>query len=119
MSTHLLQRVAELLKRELGEAIRREIPVSDGGLISVNSVEVSGDLRLATAYVSVLGGSDQKKRSLALLEHHRSRLQDHISRTVILKYTPVLTFTQDDSVERGDRVLQIIEKLEHPAGTAA
>ena len=119
MSSHRLQRVAELLKRELGEAIRREVSVSEGGLISVNGVEVSGDLRLATAFVSILGGNEQKKRGLALLEQRRPRIQDHIARTVILKYTPVLKFVADDSVERGDRVLQIMEKLESSAGSPA
>jgi len=113
MSTHRLQRVSELLKREIGESIRREIPVDEGGLISVNSVEVAGDLRLATAYVSILGGAEQKKRGFALLEKHRSQIQDHVAKTVILKYTPVLKFERDDSLERGDRVLQIIEQLEH------
>lgn len=113
MSSHRLQRVAELLKRELGEAIRRQIPVDEGGLISVNSVEVAGDLRLATAYVSILGGAEQKKRGFALLEKHRSLIQEHVARTVILKYIPVLKFALDDSLERGDRVLQIIEQLEH------
>lgn len=115
MSSHRLQRVAELLKRELGEAIRREVSVEEGGLVSVNGVEVSGDLRLATAFVSILGGKEQKKRSLALLEKCRSRIQDHIARTVILKYTPVLKFALDDSVERGDRLLRIMEKLEGAA----
>jgi len=119
MSSHRLQRVAELLKRELGEAIRREIPVSGGGLISVNTVEVSGDLRLASAYVSILGNAGQKRRGMALLEQSRPRIQDHIARTVILKYTPVLKFVLDDSVERGDRVLQIIEKLENLTENAA
>jgi ribosome-binding factor A len=119
MSTHRLQRVAELLKRELGESIRREIPVNEGGLISVNSVEVSGDLRLATAYVSILGGAEQKKRGIALLEKSRFRIQDHVAKTVILKYTPVLKFLPDDSLERGDRVLQIIEKLEHASDIPA
>ena len=119
MSSHRLERVAELLKREIGEAIRREIPVLEGGLISVNSVEVAGDLRLATAYISVLGGSAQKKRGFELVEKARPRIQEHVARTVVLKYTPVLKFEPDDSLERGDRVLQILEQLEHPPGSPA
>jgi len=38
-----LQRVRELLKREIGEVIRREFPVSEAGLVTVNDVDVSGD----------------------------------------------------------------------------
>lgn len=119
MSSHRLQRVAELLKREIGEAIRRHIAVEAGGLICVNSVEVAGDLRLATAFISVLGSAEQKQRSFALLERHRPLIQDHVAKTVVLKYTPVLKFQLDDSVERGDRVLQILNELEQTTPPSA
>src|SRR5258708_12609680 len=55
-----LQRVRELLKREIGEVIRREIPVGEAGLITVNDVNVSGDLREATVYISILGNPVQQ-----------------------------------------------------------
>ena len=57
-----LQRVRELLKREIGEVIRRELPVAEAGLISVNDVTVSSDLHSATVYIGILGNPDQKKR---------------------------------------------------------
>jgi ribosome-binding factor A len=107
-----LQRVAELLKREIGESIRREINVNDGGLISVNDVFIAGDLRQATAFVSVLGDAGQRRRAATLLEQARHRIQDHIAKAVVLRYTPVLKFEWDDSIERGDRVLKILHELE-------
>src|SRR5215469_2953643 len=107
-----LQRVRELLKREIGEAIRREFQVSDAGLITVNDVDVSGDLHSAVVYVSILGNPEQQKRGIALLAQHRKRIQGLVGRAVVLKYTPTLKFVVDDSVVRGNRVLQIIEELE-------
>jgi ribosome-binding factor A len=106
------QRVRELLKREIGEVIRREIPVAEAGLISVNDVEVSGDLHSATVFTSILGTEDQQKRGLGLLARHRKRIQSLVARAVILKYTPRLRFVMDDSIVRGNRVLEIIEELE-------
>jgi len=50
-----LERVRELLKRAIGEAIRREFNVNDVGLISVNDVDCAGDLKSATVFVSILG----------------------------------------------------------------
>jgi ribosome-binding factor A len=115
MPSHRLLRVSELLKRQIGEVIRREFPVDQVGLVTVNDVEVSGDLKLATVFVSVLGHADQQKRALALLEEGRVRIQGLVGRSVILKYTPQLRFRLDDSVVRGNRVLEIIEDLErHP-----
>ena len=107
-----LQRVRELLKREIGEAIRREFQVSDAGLISVNDVEVAGDLHSAVVFISIFGSADQQKRGISLLARHRKRIQGLVGRSVVLKYTPTLKFVMDDSVVRGNRVLQIIEELE-------
>src|SRR5213083_2141636 len=107
-----LQRVRELLKREIGEVIRREFEVSEVGLITVNDVDVSGDLHSAMVFISILGTPEQQKRGFSLLVRHRRRIQGLVSRAVVLKYTPTLRFIMDDSVVRGNRVLQIIEELE-------
>ena len=103
MPSHRLQRVRELLKREIGEVIRREIPVSEAGLVSVNDVDPAGDLKSATVFISILGNADQQKRGLALLTEHRPRIQGLVARGVVLKYTPTLRFVIDDSVVRGHR----------------
>ena len=108
-----LQRVRELLKRELGKIIRREIPVGEAGLITVNEVNVSSDLHTATVFIGILGNADQQKKGLAELNHHRKRIQGMVGKAVILKYTPQLRFMIDESVEQGNKVLKIIHELEH------
>ncbi len=106
-----MQRVRELLKRAIGEVIRREFQVSEVGLVTVNDVDVSGDLHSAVVFISILGNADQQKRGLAQLTEHRKRIQGLVGKAVILKYTPTLKFIIDDSVVRGNRVLQILEEL--------
>ncbi len=113
-----LLRVRELLKRAIGEAIRREFPVSEAGLVSVNDVDVAGDLHSAMVYISILGNAEQQKRGFSLLVRHRKRIQGLVGRAVVLKYTPTLRFVMDESVARGNRVLQIIEELEKTMPTA-
>jgi len=115
MSSLRLQRVRELLKREIGEAIRREFHVSECGLISVNDVDVAGDLKSAIVFVSILGNPDQQKRGFQMLNDHRIRIQGLVARAIVLKYTPKLKFAFDDSIVRGNRVLQIIDELEKTA----
>ena len=107
-----LLRVRELLKQEIGEAIRREFEVSEAGLITVNDVDVSGDLHSAVVFISIFGNASQQKRGFSLLIQHRKRIQGLVGRAVVLKYTPTLKFILDDSVVRGNQVLQIIEELE-------
>ena len=112
MSSLGLQRVRELLKREIGEAIRREFDVTEAGLITVNDVDVAGDLHSALVFISILGNPIQQKRGMALLTRHRKRIQGLVGRAVVLKYTPTLRFLVDDSAIRGNRVMQIIEELD-------
>ena len=107
-----MQRVRELLKREIGETIRREFPVSEAGLITVNEVDVTGDLHSAVVFISIFGSADQKKHGFSLLVRHRKRIQGLVGRAIILKYTPTLRFIMDDSVVRGNKVLQLIEEIE-------
>src|SRR5579862_7876656 len=112
MSTLRHERVRELLKRAIGEAVRREFNVDDVGLITVNDVDVGGDLRSAVAFISVLGNAGQQKRALQVLDENRTRLQGLVAKSVVLKYTPTLKFLVDDSIVRGNKVLQILDELD-------
>src|SRR5436190_15343051 len=112
MASLRMQRVRELLKRAIGQVIQREFQVSEAGLVTINDVDVAGDLHSAIVFISILGNPDQQKRGLRLLTQHRKRIQGLVARSVILKYTPTLKFVMDDSVIRGNRVLEIIEDLE-------
>ncbi len=107
-----LQRVRELLKREIGEIIRREIPVGEVGLITVNEVGVSSDLHSATVFIGILGNAEQQKKGLSALNRHRKHIQSLVGKAVVLKYTPHLRFMIDGSVEQGNKVLKIIDELE-------
>lgn len=114
MRSYRLQRVNELLKRQIGEVIRREFPIGgETGMITVNEVNVAKDLQAATVYVGVVGTEAQRKRGLSLLQKERKWIQGAVGRSVVLKYTPQLTFVLDEAVARGNRVLAILDEIEH------
>lgn len=110
------ERVRELLKRELGEIIRREIPIAVGGVICVNDVGLAGDLQSAKVFVSITGTEEQRKVGEEVLRAKTIPIQNQLGHAVVLRYTPHLKFIVDDSIERGDRVLQILDELEQGAG---
>ena len=82
-------------------------------LVTVNQVDVTPDLKSAHVYISVLG-SEGRKDVLPKLEANRAALQADLSKHVVLKYTPHLVFHLDDSIERGARVLEILQEIEPP-----
>ncbi len=109
-------RVRELIKRELGEIIRREIPIAEGGVISVNDVGLARDMRSAKIFVSVIGTPEQKAHGERLLFKNTIPIQNLLGQKVTLRNTPLLMFIVGDSIAHGDRVLQIIDELEHGTG---
>ena len=113
MSVDRLERVNSLLKRVIAEAM---FSVMQGdtvapGLITVTGVHCGKDLRDATVAVSVFGDDALKETAIQHLKHNAKRFQQIVNREVRLKFTPRLTFKLDLSLERGDAVLALLDKL--------
>ena len=110
------RRVRELLKRTIGEILRRELDSESCGIITVNDVGMANDLHSAMIFVSVLGGDEQKRTAAKRLKSERSRIQYMLGCEVVLKYTPRIKFELDDAIEAGNRVMSILEEMEqtHP-----
>jgi len=106
-----LARVNEVIKRELGVMLTRDFQFN-GALVTVQAAEVSPDLRLCKVYIGVIGSEAQQRHAMQLLEENRTELQAGIAKRVVLKYTPQLSFYLDHSVERGIRVVQLLEELD-------
>ena len=62
--------------------------------------------------MGVIGSPEQRQKAASLLGKESKRLQSLVARSIILKYTPHLKFVIDESIERGNRVLEILEQLE-------
>ncbi|MBV9997790.1 MAG: 30S ribosome-binding factor RbfA [Verrucomicrobia bacterium] len=109
---HRLERVNEVIRRELSDLVSREVLLSSKALVTIPAVSITPDLRQCHVYVSVIGGAEDKRQVITDLENHRTPLQAALSKRVVLKYTPHLHFQLDDSIERGNRVLEIIQDLD-------
>ena len=103
-------RVCELIKRELGIIVGREMKF-EAPLVSIRAVDITPDLKNAHVFVSAIGTKWQKDAAIVALESNRQHLQHELSRLVILKYTPHLYFQLDESIERGTRVLNLLDEI--------
>ena len=123
MSVDRLERVNALLRREIAEAVP-VVMLNEGvdcAAITVTQVRVARNLRNATVSVSILGHDRERQTMIRKLAHRHVAFQRLINRDMKLKYTPVLQFTLDESIEKGDHVLDVLTRLAaaNPALAAA
>lgn len=116
--TDRITRVNEILKREIANIIEKiNVRPAPNTLVSVTEVKTSPDLRNAQVYISVFGGKEhQRRETMDKLNHIRHEIQREVADAVVLKYTPVLEFRLDRKIELGDRVISLLEELEHGQG---
>ena len=110
---HRLERVNELIRRELSEIINREVTFH-AALVTVQQVDITADLKHAHVFISVMGSDDDAKEAMARLHASRVNLQHLLSKRVVLKFTPHLHFKLDESIERGNRIIDLLGEIEIP-----
>ena len=105
------EKVNTELKRELSVLLREIKDPRVPSLISVMKTEVTKDLKFAKIYVSVMGNEEVKKNALKGLKSASSFLRREVSRRLNLRVTPELNFVIDDSIEYGNHILDVINKI--------
>ncbi len=104
-------RVAELIKHEVSDIISRKLNDPRIGFTSVTGVDIGADLQNARIYVSVYGTSQEKKATLAALASAARFIRGELAGRLQLRDVPGIIFREDDSIERGAKVFEIINKL--------
>lgn len=110
---HRLKRINELLKREISTIFQKEF-VFRNCLVTVNAIEINQDLRDARVFLGIVGNEGAKEDALDLIRSKRALIQTRVSKRVVLRQTPHLEFRVDDSVERGVRVISIMDQIDIP-----
>lgn len=107
------ERLNYLLRQEISQLIHQGVKDPRlAGVVSITEVDVSPDLKQARVFVSVLGNEDEKQQVLAGLRGAASFFRRELAGRVVLRYIPHLTFHYDESLARGDHLLQLMRKLE-------
>lgn len=109
-----ISRVAELIKREVSQMLLHGIKDDrvGAGMVSVTDVDVSGDLQHAKIYVSIYGTEEAKAETMAGLKSATGFVRSGLGSRVRLRRTPEVIFIEDDSLERGTKVLTLLNKLQ-------
>ena len=111
MANNRMGRINEEIQRELSSLIRTVKDPRVTGMISVTAVETTPDLKFAKIYISVLDKSDCSQ-VLKGLKSAGGYLRRELGRSLNLRNTPELSFVQDDSIDKGAHILDMLRNPE-------
>ena len=110
MASYRKNRINEDMLRELPQIIRGvKDPRVNSGFVTVTHCDVSGDLKFAKVYFSVLNGdAGEVKKGLVSA---KGFIRREIAERLNMRNTPELTFVSDDSIEKGDKISKILNDI--------
>ena len=108
MSYQRIDRISEEVRREVDAIIREELgDPRIGGTFSITRAEVTGDLRYAKIYVSVLE-DDRRDELLEALKSAKGFIRRSLGKRMIIRYTPELIFVSDRNIAYGVHIAKVL-----------
>lgn len=104
-------RVAEQLKKEIGDILNRKLKDPRIGFVTVTDVELTNDLQQAKVYISVLGNEEEKETSLTGLNKANGFIRSEVGKRIRLRKVPEIIFEFDEAHEYGNRIESILKDL--------
>lgn len=106
-----VNRVAEQMKKELGDIIIQKVKDPRIGFVTVTDVEVTGDLQNAIVFISVLGNDEEKEATLKGLNKAKGFIRTEIGNRIRLRKVPEIDFEFDESIEYGNRIQTLLTQV--------
>ena len=118
MSSQLrIEKLQELIKQEVSKMLLYDIKDPRIGFVTVTEVEMTGDLREATIYVSIMGNDEQIKNSMEGLQSALGFIRREIGKRIRLRFTPEISFAPDKSLDYSEHIQKLLLKIERERDT--
>ena len=109
-----IDRISEEVRREVDAIIREELgDPRIGGTFSITRAEVTGDLRYAKIYVSVLE-DERREELMEALKSAKGFIRRSLGKRMIIRYTPELIFIADKNIEYGVHIAKVLADTIRP-----
>lgn len=109
--SHRPERLAEEIKKEISDMLKKELKDPRIGFVSVTGVDVSPDLRYAKVHTSILGSPEEQKETMDVLQRAQGFIRSELVRRIRLRHAPEISFKLDQSISRGARVMELLERV--------
>ena len=109
---HRIERINSLIRQEISELIQHQAKDPRlGAFLSVTEVATSQDLKYAKIFVSCFDGKEVEQKALQALNAASGFLRTELAKKIRMRRVPELSFHWDDSIERGDRILRLLDQV--------
>jgi len=112
-----IEKLQELIKQEVGKMLLYDIKDPRIGFVTVTEVEMTGDLREAKIYVSIMGNDEQIKNSMEGLQSALGFIRREIGKRIRLRFTPEISFAPDKSLDYSEHIQKLLLKIERERDT--
>ncbi len=110
--SYRIARINSLIRQELSELIQHQVKDPRlSAFTAVNEVSISPDLKHARVFISCIATEEEKQNTLTVLNGAAGFFRKELSRNLRLRRIPELSFHWDDSIERGDHLLRLIDEV--------
>lgn len=106
--TRRTARVGELIRDEIAAILSREIQDPAIRFVTITDVEVSVDLRIARAYVSVMGSDAERDETMAALDRNRGRIRHLLGQRIRLRTLPEIDFRVDETAAQAEEIERLL-----------
>ncbi len=108
-----VSRVSASIKREVSQMLLNGIKDDrvGSGMVSITDIDLSGDLQHATIFVSIYGTEEAKIETMEGLKASTAFVRRELGNRIRLRRTPEIIFKEDTSLERGDRMLHLLNEI--------
>jgi ribosome-binding factor A len=104
------KRIGDLMREEIADIVMRRVKDPRLGFLTITSVEVTEDLKIARVYVSVLQKSETKS-TLKILNSAKGFIRSELRKRVRMKVLPTLEFYEDESIEYGAKIDELLRRI--------
>ena len=106
------EKIKKALIKEISRIIQQRVkdPRIEG-IISVTDVDLSVDYRYAKVYISIYGNKEQKETVMEAIEESAPFIRKEVGKSIRLRHTPELKFYLDESLEKGKKLIDLIDKI--------
>lgn len=112
MSQVRVEKLQELIKQEISKMLLNDLKDPRIGFVTVTQVNVTGDLREAKVYVSIMGNDEKVKESWKGLQSSLGFIRREIGQRIRLRFTPTIAFALDTSLDYSERIQKLLLQVE-------